>query len=77
MSIKIKAPMSRKKPTIKQKLVLSKHFENLRNGNIQPIGQLMRQAGYSKSVSEHPKLLTTSQAWQSALNSIDIPRHLQ
>ena len=69
--------MSKEKPTTKQKLVLSKHLENIRTGNIQPIGKLMREAGYSKSVSEHPKLLTTSQAWTNAINGIDYPRHLQ
>lgn len=50
--------------TTKQKLAASKMVENIRNGNKKPMGQILKEAGYSESVSKHPDRVTRSKSWQ-------------
>lgn len=55
-----------RKPTLKQKKVAEIISENIGK----PLGQAMREAGYSKSTSETPTLLTNSKGWQELLSEI-------
>ena len=62
--------------TIKQKKAITKTLENLGNKTIQPMGEVMLESGYKKSVSEHPKILTESIVWKEAMEQIDYGKHL-
>ena len=64
-------------PTLKQKKAITKTCENLRNNSIQPMGKVMRESGYSKATSKHPKILTESQAWKEAMAEIDYAKQLR
>lgn len=50
--------------TIKQKMVIKKTLENLGNNKLQPLGKVMLETGYKKSVAKNPKILTESKAWK-------------
>lgn len=52
-----------KKSTLKQKRAMKILSENLGK----PIGEAMREAGYSKETSETPKNLTGSEAWKNMM----------
>lgn len=55
--------------TLKQKKLVKKISENLRKpGKTKPMGKLMREAGYSKSQSEHPKSIVTSKSFIDLLD---------
>ena len=66
-----------KMSTLKQKKAITKTCENLRNNTLQPMGEVMLEAGYSKSVSKHPKILTESNTWKLAMAGIDFIKHLK
>lgn len=51
-------------PTIKQKAVARDLSENIGK----PLGRAMRDAGYSKSTSETPELLTDSKGWAELMD---------
>lgn len=58
--------------TLKQKKAISKTIEILRkNKEPKPMGKIMLESGYKKSVSEHPKVLTESKAWKDILEEIN------
>ncbi len=63
--------------TIKQAKAITKTLENIGNNNPQPTGQVMLESGYKKSVAKNPKILTDSNAWKEAMNSIDYGKHLR
>ena len=63
--------------TIKQKTAITKTFENLRNSKLKPMGEVMLESGYKRSVAEHPKILTESKAWKIAMAEIDYAKHLR
>ena len=63
--------------TTKQKIAISKTYENLGKGNTKNIGEIMLESGYSKSVAKNPQNLTQSKAWQEAKAEIDYARHIK
>lgn len=42
-----------------------RYSENLRSKKREPIGKILREVGYSKTVSEKPKIVTESKGFQS------------
>lgn len=50
--------------TFRQKLVASKIYENLRISKPKSLGKILRESGYSESVSRHPSLVTGSLGFQ-------------
>ena len=55
------------KPTQKQQLVFSMLSENIRSGNVKPIGQVLLDAGYSQSVANSPTRVTHTKGFQELL----------
>ena len=62
--------------TLKQKTAIKKTITNISNKTIQPMGEVMLEAGYKESVSKNPKLLTDSNAWKFAMASINYTKQL-
>lgn len=60
-----------KKPKARIKKVFEKTFENLGK----PIGQIMREEGYSDNVANNPKNVTESKSWEMLLDEY-IPESL-
>lgn len=54
--------------TIKQKIAMEKTLENIGNMKLEPMGKIMLEVGYKKSVAKNPKILTESKGWQELLN---------
>jgi len=50
--------------TLRQKLAASKMSENIRNGKlVKPMGQILKESGYSESVCKHPDRVTGARGW--------------
>ena len=64
-------------PPIKQAKAITKTLENIGNNTIQPMGKVMLESGYKKSVAKNPKILTESKNWKEAMASIDYGKHLR
>jgi hypothetical protein len=55
-------------PTVKQQLVFKALSENIGSNNIKPLGTVLIEAGYSKTVSETPNLVLKSKGFQELLD---------
>lgn len=54
--------------TLKQKLAASKMSENIRNGKLaKPMGQILRESGYSESVCKHPDRVMSTNGFQKLI----------
>lgn len=64
-------------PTLRQQLVVQKISENIRNSGFSKvsIGQILREAGYSNSVSLKPQLVTQSKNFQTLMERTASPVH--
>lgn len=58
--------------TDKQKLAALKISENLRKEKPQPKGKILKEVGYSKSVSESPSIVTKSKGFQELLEQAGV-----
>ena len=58
--------------TDKQKLAALKISENLRKEKPQPKGKILKEVGYSKSVSESPSIVTKSKGFQELLEEAGV-----
>lgn len=58
--------------TEKQKLAALKISENLRKEKPQPTGEILKEVGYSESVSESPSLVTKSKGFQQLLEDAGV-----
>lgn len=59
-------------PTPKQKKAAELISENVRKDKPAPIGQILKQAGYSESISEKPALVTRSQGFRDLLEKAGV-----
>lgn len=53
--------------TTKQKIAVKKMSENIRKGGSKTTGQILKEAGYSESVSKSPQRVTESKGWQELM----------
>lgn len=53
--------------TTKQKTAVKKMSENIRNGGSKSTGEILKEAGYSESVSKSPQRVTGSKGWQELM----------
>lgn len=54
--------------TTKIRLAAEKTVENIRSGGlVKPMGQILKEAGYSDSVSKHPDRVTKTNGWQQLM----------
>jgi len=59
--------------TLKQKKLAVKIVENLRKGNkSKPLGTLMREVGYSKAQSTHPKMIINTKGFMALLEDAGV-----
>lgn len=65
-----------KKPTLRQAKAIRLTCENLQKNKPINMGKIMRESGYSDSVSKHPEILTKSKSWEDAMKGIDWAKHL-
>ena len=56
-------------PTTKQRKALKIYSEDVRNDGVLTMGQILKKAGYSESVSLKPTAITKSTGWQALLNA--------
>ena len=61
-----------KKPTTKQRKLAKLLAENLNSPKKKPIGQLVRESGYSIAVSRNPGAVLANQSFQCLLNEVGI-----
>lgn len=57
-----------RRPTLKQQKAAKILVEKVRRGETPPIGQIMREAGYSETISLQPHKLTESPTFQQLLD---------
>jgi hypothetical protein len=50
--------------TTKQKIAVKKMSKIIRKGGPKTTGQILKEAGYSESVSKSPQRITGSKGWQ-------------
>jgi NAD-specific glutamate dehydrogenase len=77
MSENIRTTQDKPMATLKQKTAIKKTINNIKNKTLQPMGQVMLEAGYKESVSKKPQILTNSNAWKEAMASIDYAEQLR
>lgn len=53
--------------TIKQKTAVPKMIENIRKGNKKTEGQILKESGYSDSISKAPSRVTKSKGWNELM----------
>jgi hypothetical protein len=53
--------------TVKQKTAAKKMSENIRNSGSKSTGQILRESGYSDSVSKSPQRVTESKGWKELM----------
>lgn len=53
--------------TTKQKIAVEKMSENIRNLGSKSTGQILKEAGYSDSVSKSPQRVTESKGWKELM----------
>ena len=63
--------------TLKQQTAIKKTLENLGKNQIKPLGKVMIESGYKKSVAKNPKILTKSKAWEEVLKEVDYNKHVR
>lgn len=55
--------------TLRQRLAVLKISENIRNnGTMKPMGQILKEVGYSESVCKHPDRVTNTKGWEELMN---------
>lgn len=54
--------------TTKQKIAAQKTLENIGKGDIKPMGEVLRESGYSDNVADNPKIVTESKGWNELMN---------
>jgi len=53
--------------TTKQKIAAKKISENIRSTKIKPIGEILKESGYSESVCKSPQRVTKSKGWEKLM----------
>jgi hypothetical protein len=54
--------------TTRQISAINKISENLRKKKAEPLGKILRDAGYSQSVSESPTVVTNTKSWKELMD---------
>lgn len=58
--------------TNKQKKAIEKISENIRTGNTQPLGKVLKEVGYKESVTKRPSQVTKSKGFQELMDKIGL-----
>lgn len=65
---KPKREYKKKRLTQRQRVLQKKISENLGKKKPKPMGELMKEAGYSEATSKTPTLVTQTKSWQELVN---------